>query len=90
MCCVLCAVCCVLCAVCCCLSTFDLEYIVRMDAASIYRQSATFIKEEIQLTLPCIFTFLFTCEASRSLAAGSLNCVFGRMLHESNNHESST
>lgn len=65
----------VLCAVCCRLSTFDLEYIVRMDAASIYRQSATFIKEEIQLTLPCFYNFLFTCEASHSLAAGSLNCV---------------
>ena len=49
-----------------------------------------FINEEIQLTLPYIYTFLFTCEASHSLAAGSLNCVFGRMLHESNNHESST
>ena len=80
----------VLCAVCCRLSTFGLEYVERMDAASIYRRSATFIKEEIQLTLPYIHTFLFICEVSHSLAAGSLNCVFGRMLHESNNHESST
>ena len=47
---VLCAVCCVLCAVVSLLLAFNI--IERMDAASIYRQSATFIKEEIQLTLP--------------------------------------
>ena len=36
-----------------------MNVIERMDAASIYRQSATFIKEEIQLTLPYILYLSF-------------------------------